>query len=72
MNTGGNVVGGLVGVMVPLTARTLGWPVALATASAFAAVGAVLWIWIRADRPIEEALSHPSAIAGSPAPVVVS
>ena len=72
MNTGGNVVGGLVGVMVPLIARTLGWPVALATASAFAAVGAVLWIWIRADRQIEEASSHPSAIAGSPAPAVVS
>jgi ACS family glucarate transporter-like MFS transporter len=72
MNTGGNVVGGLVGVMVPLTARTLGWPVALATASAFALVGAVLWIWIRADRPIEE-LSRMSPLADtSAAPLVAS
>jgi ACS family glucarate transporter-like MFS transporter len=72
MNTGGNVVGGLVGVMVPLTARTLGWPVALGTASLFALIGAVLWVWIRADRVIDEASSPASVIAGAAAPVVAS
>ena len=41
-------------------------------AAVFAAVGAVLWIWIRADKVIDQALSQPSAIAGSPAPAVVS
>ncbi len=71
MNTGGNVVGGLAGVMVPLTARTLGWPVALATASVFALVGAILWVWIRADRVIEETRGRRPAIGDIPSPVVV-
>lgn len=50
MNTGGNVVGGLGALLVPLTVRALGWPAALATGTAFAVVGALLWGWIRADR----------------------
>jgi ACS family glucarate transporter-like MFS transporter len=72
MNTGGNVVGGLAGVMVPLTARALGWPLALGTASLFALIGAVLWVWIRADRVIDEESSPAPVMAGTPAPVVVS
>jgi MFS transporter, ACS family, glucarate transporter len=74
LNTGGNVVGGVAALLVPLTARTLGWPVALATASLFALVGAVLWLWIRADRSIdEEAFSRAAAVSGSPAaPMVAS
>jgi ACS family glucarate transporter-like MFS transporter len=72
MNTGGNVVGGLVAVLVPMTAGTLGWPVALGTASLFAFIGAILWVWIRADQVVEQPSSHASAIAGTPAPVVVS
>jgi ACS family glucarate transporter-like MFS transporter len=58
LNTGGNVVGGVAALLVPLTARTLGWPVALGTASLFALVGAVLWLWIRADRTIDEPTGH--------------
>jgi MFS transporter, ACS family, glucarate transporter len=50
MNTGGNVVGGIGALLVPLTVRAAGWPAALATGAAFAVVGAVLWRWIRADR----------------------
>jgi ACS family glucarate transporter-like MFS transporter len=72
LNTGGNVVGGVAALLVPLTARTLGWPVALATASLFALVGAVLWIWIRADRSIEETSSHTTTFAGSPAASVIT
>ncbi len=72
LNTGGNVVGGFVALLVPLTARTLGWPVALATASLFAFVGAGLWVWIRADRSIDEVFGHTPAIAGSPASMVAS
>ncbi len=53
MNTGGNVVGGIVALLVPFTAQAVGWPVALATASLCAFLGAVLWFWIRADRSIE-------------------
>jgi ACS family glucarate transporter-like MFS transporter len=72
MNTGGNAVGGLVGITVPLTARALGWPVALGTASLFALIGAVLWIWIRADKVIDQAPSLAAATAGTPSPVVAS
>jgi len=73
MNTGGNAVGGVGALLVPLTARTLGWPAALATASLFAFVGAALWLWIRADRPIEEAYGRTAPLVGAPAvPMVAS
>jgi ACS family glucarate transporter-like MFS transporter len=58
MNTGGNIVGGVGALLVPLTVRALGWPAALATGAAFAAVGALLWLWIKADR---EFTSTPAA-----------
>jgi ACS family glucarate transporter-like MFS transporter len=73
LNTGGNVVGGLGALLVPLTARTLGWPAALATASLFAFVGAALWLWIRADRPIDKASGRMDPLPGlPPVPVVAS
>jgi MFS transporter, ACS family, glucarate transporter len=50
MNTGGNIVGGVGALLVPLTVRALGWPAALASCAAFAVVGALLWCGIRADR----------------------
>jgi len=59
MNTGGNVVGGIVALLVPAIAQALGWPAALATASLFAFAGAVLWLWIQADRSIEEVVGIP-------------
>lgn len=55
LNTGGNVVGAVVALVVPLIVRTLGWGPALATGSIFALIGAVLWTWIRADVPLEVA-----------------
>ena len=51
LNTGGNVVGGIGALLVPISARALGWPAALGIASLFALVGAIVWIWIEADRP---------------------
>ena len=51
LNTGGNVVGGIGALLVPISARALGWPAALAIASLFAVVGALVWLWIEADRP---------------------
>jgi ACS family glucarate transporter-like MFS transporter len=50
MNTGGNIVGGVGALLVPLTVASLGWPAALATGAAFAVAGALLWCCIRADR----------------------
>jgi len=55
LNTGGNVVGGLGALLVPVTVEALGWPAALVTTSAFAFVGAALWLFIRADRPLSDA-----------------
>lgn len=50
LNTGGNVVGGIGALMVPITVKLFGWTAALATGTAFALIGALLWLWIRADR----------------------
>ncbi len=51
LNTGGNVVGGIGALLVPLAARELGWPAALGTAALSAFLGAAVWIWIRAEVP---------------------
>jgi ACS family glucarate transporter-like MFS transporter len=53
MNTGGNAVGGVGALLVPLVAAKLGWIAALSTGSLFALVGALLWLLIRPDRPLE-------------------
>ncbi len=54
LNTGGNVVGGVGALMVPVTVKLFGWTAALATGAGFALLGALLWLWIRADRPFPE------------------
>jgi nitrate/nitrite transporter NarK len=59
LNTGGNVVGGLVALLVPITAERVGWPAALATASLFALGAALLWLVIRADRTPGRLDTHP-------------
>ena len=50
LNTGGNVVGGLGALLVPLVAATFGWAASVATGAAFALAGAVLWTFIHPDR----------------------
>jgi hypothetical protein len=55
LNTGGNVVGGIGALLVPVTVASAGWPAALATTAVFAFVGAGLWLLIRADRPLPDA-----------------
>jgi ACS family glucarate transporter-like MFS transporter len=52
LNTGGNVVGGIGALLVPITAKTFGWVPALATGSVFALIGVGLWLFVRADRPM--------------------
>jgi len=52
MNTGGNVVGGIGALLVPITAEAFGWLVALATGSVFALIGVGLWLFVRADKPM--------------------
>jgi ACS family glucarate transporter-like MFS transporter len=45
-------VGGFGALLVPLVAESLGWVAALATGSLFALLGALLWLFIRADEPL--------------------
>jgi ACS family glucarate transporter-like MFS transporter len=52
LNTGGNIVGFVGGMLVPLTAVNFGWPAAVSMGSVFALIGAVLWLFIRGDRPM--------------------
>lgn len=52
LNTGGNIVGGIGALLVPITAEALGWVPALATGSVFALIGVGLWLFVRADRPM--------------------
>ena len=53
LNTGGNLVGFVGAVLVPVIAQALGWSWAIASGALVALVGAVLWGWIRGDRPLE-------------------
>jgi len=52
LNTGGNIVGGIGALLVPLVAERLGWAAAVATGAGFALLGAALWAFIRPDRRI--------------------
>jgi len=54
LNTGGNFAGMFATPMVPLLKDEFGWFVALASGSVFAVIGAVLWLFIRADRTLPE------------------
>jgi cyanate permease len=59
LNTGGNVVGAVGGLLVPFTAKCLGWTVAVSMGAVFALIGALLWLFIRGDRPMLEPKSDP-------------
>lgn len=50
LNTGGNIVGGIGALLVPITAEAFGWVPALATGSVFAIIGVGLWLLVRTDR----------------------
>lgn len=47
MNTGGNVVGGVGALLVPLVAQGFGWTVAMATGAVFGILGVLPWLWLR-------------------------
>ena len=53
MNTGGSVSGIIVGPLMPFLALKIGWVAALSTGTLAAFLGAVLWLFIRVDRPFQ-------------------
>jgi ACS family glucarate transporter-like MFS transporter len=53
MNTGANAMGIVNSLLVPWLAFGFGWTVAIASAAAFALVGIVLMLLVRADCPVE-------------------
>ncbi|MDB2440966.1 MFS transporter [Luminiphilus sp.] len=53
MNTGGSVSGIIVGPLMPFLALKIGWVAALSTGTLVAFLGAVLWLFIRVDRPFQ-------------------
>ena len=54
LNTGGNFAGILVTPLVPFLNRRFGWFVALASGAVFSVIAAVLWLFIRADRVMDD------------------
>lgn len=52
LNTGGNAVGGVGALLVPMLAKEFGWVVAISSGCVFAMIAALLWFFIRADEPI--------------------
>jgi ACS family glucarate transporter-like MFS transporter len=53
LNTGGNIPGVVGGMLVPLTASYFGWVAAVSMGSIFAVFAAVIWFFVRGDRPME-------------------
>jgi MFS transporter, ACS family, glucarate transporter len=53
MNTGGNVVGALGAVSVPLIAGTFGWFVAVSSGAVFALLAAAFWFGVRLPAPLQ-------------------
>jgi ACS family glucarate transporter-like MFS transporter len=64
LNTGGNLVGGFVAVIVPLTVARFGWPMAVGTGSLFALAAAAIWLVTSPDLAIAEA-AEPAAPAAA-------
>jgi MFS transporter, ACS family, glucarate transporter len=53
MNTGGNAAGIVVAPLMPFLAQHIGWVAALSTGTVVAFTGALLWLFIRVDRPFK-------------------
>ena len=59
LNTGGNIIGGVGALVVPLLVRDFGWTAALATSSLFGLAAAAAWLVTRADIAIAEPVEAP-------------
>lgn len=52
INTGGNAIGGVGALLVPVLAAQFGWVVAISSGCVFAVIAALLWFVVRADEQI--------------------
>jgi cyanate permease len=64
MNTGGNVVGALGAVAVPLIAGAFGWFAAVASGAVFALLAAGLWLLVQLPAPVADTVAGPAVAAG--------
>ena len=53
MNTGGNAAGAVGAILVPWLAQYFGWTFAIASGGIFALIGAVLFLFVRADQQLK-------------------
>jgi MFS transporter, ACS family, glucarate transporter len=67
MNTGGNVVGALGAVAVPLIAGAFGWFAAVTSGAVFAVLAAGLWLLVRLPGPVVELPPRVPVVAGGAA-----
>ncbi|PWT90953.1 MAG: hypothetical protein C5B54_06245 [Acidobacteria bacterium] len=66
LNTGGNAVGGIAALMVPITAKYFGWVAAISTGSFFVIAAGLLWFLIKSDQPMAmEPLKIPGTLQNS-------
>jgi ACS family glucarate transporter-like MFS transporter len=54
LNTGGNSAGFVNALLVPFTAKALGWTAAMVTGTLFAFAAAALWLFIRAEKTVPD------------------
>lgn len=54
LNTGGNAVGGICAILVPVIAKNFGWVAAIGSGAIFTVAAALLWFVIRTDKPMPE------------------
>jgi MFS transporter, ACS family, glucarate transporter len=67
MSTGGNVVGALGAVAVPLIAGAFGWFAAVASGAVFALLAAGLWLLVKLPVPVVDVLPRVPVAAGGAA-----
>jgi MFS transporter, ACS family, glucarate transporter len=65
LNTGGNAVGGIGAILVPLIAKYFGWTIAISSGAIFLLAAAFLWLLIKSDEPMVGPPPKPSLEPGA-------
>jgi predicted MFS family arabinose efflux permease len=62
MNTGANVAIGAGSLVIPVIAHAFGWPAAVASGAVLAVLSAGCWLWIAADRALDQPAAQPAPL----------